>query len=516
MSSISSLYKMTSGLVAGQKGLQITAHNLSNVNTKGFSRQQVLQSDNSYLNVGVGKIGMGVKLDEIRQIRDELADFRYRRESSVLNYYSTASSAVSEIESILDEPNGTSLSESLNDFWGQTQKLATSPSGVEERLSFIQTADVLAKKINHIYDSMCDYQDNLNQQVIDMTKKINGLLDNIYKANEQVVRAEINGSNANDIRDQRNNLLDDLSQCLEITYFEDKDGNVIVKSEGMSLVEDKFVTKLELKQTISKSSFVKPVWSNTGEDLYDLSVDSNAGKENDTGQLKALLLMRGDNYASNKTSWNEIALNDKISVDSEGNGFLIPKLQKKLGTFVEDLVNLINKAFDGDGIGTHAGEKGVQVIVSIDGTGDLRPGNIKINSELLSDGGYNKLGTVPTGTNDVSDNSLINEFLNDWTKPKEWYTNSTETSKPNQKTTTLCDYYAEFVAELGTQGSLYKAKAEEQNTMVTDIDNLRMAMAGVSEDEELTNMLTYQHAYNASARIINVLDGMLETLLTAF
>ena len=142
MSSISSLTKAVSGLNAAQKGLQVTGHNIANTNTKGYTRQQLLQSDSSYLSVGTNggykmQVGLGVTCDEIRQIRNSLADKRLRTENSVLNYYQKLNTVTTDIEYMFDEPYGDTISDLLDTFWSQAQKLSTSPSGVEERKSFI-------------------------------------------------------------------------------------------------------------------------------------------------------------------------------------------------------------------------------------------------------------------------------------------------------------------------------------------------------------------------------------------
>ncbi|MDF2878743.1 MAG: flgK [Clostridia bacterium] len=129
MSSIASLGRMLSGLTTAQKGLQVTGHNLTNVNTEGYSRQQLLQHESSYLNIGSNgrlmQVGLGVTPTEIRQIRDELADRRYRTENAVLGFYQTQNASIKEIESILDEPHGESISSMLNNFWSQASSQCT-------------------------------------------------------------------------------------------------------------------------------------------------------------------------------------------------------------------------------------------------------------------------------------------------------------------------------------------------------------------------------------------------------
>ena len=537
MSSIASLGKMVSGLNAAQKGLQVTGHNITNIHTQGYTRQQLLQHETGYLTIGSNggylmQVGMGVSCTEIRQIRDELADKRLRTENSVLNYYQTLTSTMQEIEALFDEPYGDTLSDMIGDFWSQAQKLNTAPDGVEERLSFIKTAKVLISKMNDIANGFTTYQAQINKEVQNSVKNINQIIDGIRDYNEKIAMAEAMGDNANDYRDQRNLLLDELSAYGDIDYYEEADRRVLVKFEGHIVVNKMFTNKIELQQVAEGSPFSKPVWSDTKDDVYDLTDCVSTANGNDTGSLKALLITRGENYVMSDTSWDDVAINDNFSVDKAGNSYIIPKYQKLLNDYTNKLVTMVNDAFDGTGIGKYEGVKGVPVFVPINIPDNVKvpdanstpeeiaaynalliPGNIQVNPELLEEGGYNKLGTVSgDDPKNTGDNTKITAFLKEWESNIEWYKDA-GTTAPLAKTANLTNFYTEFVTELGTDNSLYRAKAEEKNIAVINIENERQSMGGVSQDEEFSNMLKYQYAYNASARVITMLDGMLDVII---
>ncbi len=573
MSSIASLGRMISGLAAAQKGLSVTAHNISNLNTEGYIRQQLLQHESNYLNVGTGQklmqVGLGTSLTEIRQIRNELADRRFRTENAVRSYYQTANTVVSEVETILDEPYGEAISKMLSSFWSQAQKLATNPSGVEERLSFLQSANVLMKKQNYIMDSLQEYQENLNTEVIKTVNRINELAKSIRDYNQDIAFEESSGEHANDLRDRRNMLLDELSQYIDITYEEQPGGKIRVKAEGRIIVDDVFVTEIDLVQAVSGSSFVKPVWKGSNESVFPFNLEITSSRGTDTGKLKALLMARGNDILRQDlldasgtvikqgTTWEDIALNDNLSVDATGNSFFIPKIMKKFEELMNSIVTAVNESFNGEGIGIHKDKLGVPVFVPIKVpptappkptepdpndpiyAGDeqayisdynnyidsyqaylktintyMTPGNIQVNPELLKDGGYNKLGTVARGTDNIGDNTLVNKFLAKWSEPIKWPLDAgTSSAEPKGKTVDFMAYYNEFVTEIGAEGSLYKGKAKEKDIVVQNVDNERFAMGGVSQDEEMTYMMRYQYAYNASARMITVLDGMMEVII---
>lgn len=560
MSSIASLGRMTSGLRAAQTGLQVTGHNIANVNTKGYTRQQALQHDSGYITIGsnggrLQQVGLGVSVSEIRQIRDEFADKRYRSENSILNFYTAKQNATAEIETILDEPHGASISGMMEDFWKQMQKLSTNPSGVEERLAFIQTADVLIKRANQIMDGFNEYQYDVNTQVKDTVKNINSMLYQIKDLNDSISLKEVNGDHANDLRDQRNALLDELSSLVDIDYYEDKDGKVVVKTEGRNLIDGPFVIEMGLKTLNNGTGFVVPTWSDTGEEVYKLNSIISSTTGDDTGKLKGLLLARGNNKADKNTSWDDIALNDQYSVDKVGNSYIIPKVQKQLDSLIHELTTVVNDTLSGMGIGDHKGAAGIPVFVpkyTTDGTPlptypkledykddtapggltalqqyeaamtkykeDIKPhlvsGNIQVNPELMQDGGYNKLGTVGSDPDNIGDNSIVTDLLDEWSKTREWPRDGNKlASSPLVKHSDFMDFYSELVSGIGAEGSEYKGKIKEKGTLVTTVDNERMAMGAVSQDEELSNMLKYQYAYNAAARMVNVLDGMMDTII---
>ena len=526
MSSISSITKAVSGLIAAQKGLQVTGHNISNMNTNGYTRQQLLQSESPYINIGhtatnTMQVGLGVTCDEIRQIRDALADKRLRTEKSVLCYYQTLNSVTQDIESMFDEPYGDTISDFLNDFWSQAQKLSTSPGEVEERMSFISAAKVLIDKINDVSNSLTDYQYHINSELETSVNRINKITAEIRILNEKISVAEVNGDHANDYRDQRNLLLDELSGYGQISYYEDESKMVSVKFEGHQVVNRGMEINIELKD-IPKSPFKKPVWSDSGDEVIrDLNEISSAANQNDAGKLKALLITRGENVANSKTTWADIALNDNFSVDVYGNAYIIPKLQKMLNEFTNQLVDTVNGSFNGMGIGTQAGKLGVKVFVAIKDDDIKRPGNVQVNPELLKNGGHNFLGTV-TRANDgsdpdsnkdnKSDNTIVKEFLSKWTTKKTWFGND-EKGEPDKKLVDFPTFFTELVTSFGADGKVYTDKAQEKNISITNIENERQSMGGVSMDEEFTYMLKYQYAYNASSRMITMLDSMLDTIV---
>lgn len=517
MSSISSLTKAVSGLQTAQKGLQVTGHNLSNIGTAGYTRQQLLQHETGYLTIGKNggyalQVGLGVSNTEIRQIRDDLADRRIRTEQSVLSYYQELTTASKEIENLFDEPYGSNIGDLMSSFWSQAEKLNTAPEQVEERLSFINSANVLINKINDIANTLVDQQYSLTTEMSDAVDSINGIIDGIAELNKIIAEEEANGANANDYRDQRNLLLDELAAYGDVSYYEEPDSRVVVKFEGHPVVMKEVVSKMEMVSQEAYGTFDIPVWIGTGTPVCRLEDKAiNAINDNATGKLKALLVARGEAIVTKDTTWSDVAIDDNRSVDKNGNNYVIPKTQMMLNELTSELTEMVNECFDGFGID---GEQGVPVFVEIRQGMGMVAGNIQVNPELLASGGYNKLGTVPdTDPTNIGDNSKVTEFLNEWGKNKDWFANSTDPAAPVSRNLTLTAFYNSVVTDIGAQTSTYSSTAEQRATSVTNIENERQSIGGVSQDEEFSNMIKYQYAYNASARMITMLDSMLDTII---
>jgi len=515
VSSMASLSRVISGLNASQTGLEVTGHNLANANTAGYVRQQVLQNDSFYMVVGRnGKdllsVGAGTDVTEIRQIRDEFLDKAYRTQISSQQFYKVQYDAVMEIETILGEVDGESFSGVLRDFWGQLQNLSTAPQDQSIRTQFIQSASVLVDKVNYIDEKLTDYQNSLNLQIKEAVGRINYLAEGIKELNEKISKYEIGGDRANDLRDQRNNLLDELAQYIEISYKEDKAGRVDVLAEGHTLVSGNLVSKITTTGIDSStvSSFIKPVWEADNSEVIRFNKPIGAEFQNDTGKLKALLLTRGNTSADYRDTKDHEAY-------KKVEPYLIPRIQAEFDRLIHDLTIEINKVLtspppsdeNGEPPKGLDGEKGVELFIAKE-TRDGKlysAGNIIINPILLDNDGYKKLGLSYDGT--VGDTQVVQELLDIWKRPNSTY-DETIAHKLNFE-----DYYSEFVTRVAEGGNKASQKMDEKQVIVTSITNNRSSISDVSTDEEMTNLIKYQHAYNASARMVNIIDSMIDTIV---
>lgn len=253
---MTSMYTGVSGLMVNQASINVTAHNISNIDTRGFTRQQILSTDFIYNRIGQGgynalKVGLGTNMASIRQVRDTFLDAQYRLELGRESFYDSQSKAVEELESLFGELEGEAFKNNLNDFWTAVSEIAKEPGNIANRGILVSTANSFLKKAGIINDQLEEYQVNLNSEIQKSVNRINEIGDSIKALNQIIVKYESAGQEANDYRDTRNNLLDELGAMVGITYKENKQGIVTVNVEGVQFVSEDQVYHMETQTTVT-------------------------------------------------------------------------------------------------------------------------------------------------------------------------------------------------------------------------------------------------------------------------
>jgi flagellar hook-associated protein 1 FlgK len=531
MSAFGTLSGATSALSASQIALTTSAHNLANVDTTGYVRQQIVFTDSNYLSIGsaaasTSSVGTGVDVSDIRQVRDEFLDASYREESSRYGFYSATSSAIDEIEVILGETEGESFADVMTDLWDSMNELSKDPSSLETRGTFIQSAAYFVERSNLIMEQFTEYQDDMNTQVSEMVDEINEIGNAIYDLNQVIVKTELSGVSANDYRDQRNLLLDELSQMVDISYNEDMYGNVTVKIEGVEFVTKTDVNEMGLDHE-DMSTLVKPVWEHLDKDVFDLDEEISTAEDNDKGSLKGFLLSRG----SSQADYTDML--DTTSYETNIEPSAIMNAQAQFDNLVNGIVTMINDMLCPN-TGTPAtldtdnapygldGSQGIELFVrdsvdrydettgyynepdTVNGVNLYSAGNISINPEILAD--YDKL-CISSSYGEDSDNTIVEAMLTAWDEEFS----SIEPGLTDELSFT--DYYEEFISIIATAGSSSDTMVDNQESLVLSIDTSRESLTGVSSEEELSNVIRFQQAYNAAAQVITVVDEMLEDII---
>ena len=315
-----SLYIGKSGLQTGQNALNTTAHNMSNADTTGYVRQQVLLGTSIYNTIKVDfkavanqQIGLGVTYSKTRQVRDYFLDQTYRKESGRCEFYTVSRDALEEIEFLLDEMNGETFQSSLDNLWTAVQELSKDPSSAVTQGLLIERCSEFLARADSVYSGIKEYQLNLNETIKQKVDTINDHAKQIKELNDKIRHIEVAGfEEANDLRDVRNQLIDELAAMANISYTEDVDGNVCIQLEGEDLVKRDVVYEIGL-DTDATTGFYTPFWIHnatwtlndagervydiTGSEVFDMEQVISSDLNTDVGSLKSTLLARGDHIA---------------------------------------------------------------------------------------------------------------------------------------------------------------------------------------------------------------------------
>ena len=602
MSLFGGLYVGKSGLQTSQNALNTVAHNLSNQNTTGYVRQQVAMTDTYYNTISTTKAisnsqtGDGVRYSEVRHIRDYFFDMKYREESGRYSFYETSYSTTLEIEDILGELDGAAFKDSLDGLWTAMEELSKTPSDSTYMSMLVSKAASFVQNATSVYQSFIEYQDNLNLQIRDAVDEINAIGTRIDELNKKISMIETGGiEKANDLRDERDLLIDTLAGYGNITYSEDANSRVTVRFNGTDFVTDAGAYKMGLQQD-DETGFYTPYWEQNaikttdghGREVLDISVahvfklsetiSTDAGT--DVGGLRALLLARGDHVAnfldlSNNATQKKLdalKLNsiDEYNKDPEGYeqkyyndniaNSLMMNIEAEFDNLVHAVVTKVNEVladncdpksgylcnddgtpmqlflkgsytpyekitdkneiqaakdsgaklyeiYDENGNGTGTYWKYVEEYDASDP--DSRKNlyncaNLKINQELVQT--PSKLGFVKEdGSTDYSLGKQLLKAFED----AEIYINPNAT-----KASSFENCYTEIVNQMSTMGNVFKDVYEYQQLAVEQAESNRQSVIGVSSDEELEHMIMYQNAYNAASRYINVINTLLDSVIS--
>ena len=558
MSLMSGLYVGATGLQTSQNSLHTTAHNLSNIETQGYVRQQTLHADMTYNNIAnapVSKmqIGLGVEYDTVRQVRDDFLDKSYRRETGRSNFYEICQETTQEIETLLGEFDGVAFQESVAGLWTSVQELAKDPSSSVTKGSFVNTAAQFLERAQAVYNGLSDYQDNLNARVLEYVDKINDLADEIHELNDKIHREEIGEQEANDLRDRRNKALDELSALGNISYYTNADGGTEVLFEGVELVARDRVFHMDTVMD-NGTGFYTPVWpQNMNAEVFIRDEEIATAYNTDIGKLKSIILARGDRranytdmnydtYAHGSYTYYDEATGKDVEEDLiPTSKSIVMKVQAELDNMVHSLMTEVNNILTDEKAVIDAGGKPkygaadelpkelfVRLGTSryeLDSSGDYvyvpedkKPShadidslytiaNMKINPDLLKTPSL--LGDGFVTKDKQVDHAKADALVEAFNTPFSSLTPDLTTEYDYR------DFYSALVGQVATEGSVYSGIVTAQQVATHNLSDSRDAIMGVSSNEELTNMIKYQNAYNAASRYITACNDMLDRLLSS-
>ena len=430
---IGNLHSARTGMSVSQASIQTTSHNINNINTPGYSRQRVEQSTKSaYSNpgynssMGPGQIGTGVQATDVIRIRNTFYDFQYRSESHNYGETSIKYQHYTNMEKIFNEPSDSAISASISDFFSSWQELSKNPNDTGAKDVVIQNAKYLSTNISNVKEKLDKLSTQAEKKLNDDVSEINDMINQIRGLNKEIKLIEGSGKTPNDLMDQRDSVIDELSHKLNIE-----------NSEVQKLINEKL------------------------ENGTEVTLDELKNIGDVSGEIQGSLDMI-----------------DKIS-----------EYTSDLKEFAKGLTKGVNNVMNGRDFDDNNVQATDQQLFIFNENGDPI---IKANEDLVN----NPKNLIMTAQ-----------------KAENMYKLKDAKITIDGENITIGNYYNNIVQKLGNETKEVIRNDSNQSKLLGEIDNLRLNVSGVSLDEEMVNLIQFQHSYNASAKVISTIDSLLDVVV---
>lgn len=616
------------GLVGNNVGMDTVGHNLTNIETEGYSRQNVnmttwvpLYEPSATHPATTGQIGSGVIAENIERIRNSAIEGRINDEQSSLSFWETKQQFLEQVEMIYNEPSDAGLRSILDAYWESWQSVSNDPSESAAREELVQRAQSVTDTVNAMYFSLRELRENADLLVYEAVTQINSKAEEIAALNVQIIKSEALGDSPNDLYDRRDLLIHELSEKANINVEWGNDNEVIVYIGAENLVQGGKVNKLQLVGNAANDGYYDVQWTDgrtvefSGGEIHGLLTVRDEDIKTAIDELDAFTVnfvsatneIHRDGFGLNVTTdvnfFEESYLSQYANGDYDFNndgavdGTAIFKVSgteevdtsKLVGTAGE--LNLGSATSNGDPISiAYAADDTIQDVIDRINQSDANvnvyvnhkdqltfkatlPGDDllpKFSIQHLEDSGNFLVGIAgilnasgADGAFDYQNVNAIEQFasptesidLTPSVHPAGWFavdsaiiadSNKVAASGAYETTgdgdpdrmlglgdntqsllmadlryksmmveseLTFGEYYQSMVANMATRSETAGTNVTRSEDVLETLENMQDQYSGVNVDEELTKMMMYQHGYNAAARLITTIDGMLETLI---
>jgi flagellar hook-associated protein 1 len=567
MSGITAVLNIASQtLSAEQLGVEVTGHNIANVNTKGYSRQAVDYVTANPVPSPYGPVGTGVKVQGIEQAFDPFITAQLNEKNSMLSDYQTRSAALEQVAAYFNETQDGGLNDILSQFFASWQSLADNPTGAGERQTLLNQGEALSDAMNSRADQLVQQRLGLLQQIGPTVNEINQHSANIAQLTQEIVAAEADGHAANDLRDQRQQEISELSQLINVrTYSTGTNTLNVTLANGLPLVQG--VVSWNLAYQVSPADTVDLTWQGPGGTTESIDTSTLSG-----GKLAALIQTRDEDIPKYQQDLDQLAKSIIVAVNNQhSQGVGLDLYSQTTGTYqVTDPTATLATALP---LGDQIVNGSLQISIDRNGTPQAA-GTIAIDPSLSLNDLVNSINTDPTLggylTASVDNNSLkiiVNSStdtfafarddshvltalgVNTFFTGDKAYTlgvNVSVLDDPNLVATgqveatgahpvgdnsnalalaalenapvgpnglTFAAAYQDLVTSLGLDAQDAGNQQTFYQGLVNQFSQMRDSVSGVSLDEEMTNLIKFQRAYQAAARLVSVADELYQTLI---
>jgi len=440
-----------------QLAMSVLGTNIANVNTPGYSRRRAAIRECREVDTGTGFVGAGAEVVDIRRVRDSLLDSLYRRHQSRVGEWSGVEDYLGKVETLMNEPGAGGLSETMGEFWAAWEDLANEPESQAVRSQLRLRAEALCETFHRLESHLRGLQANISGEVASLVDNVNRLGERLAEVNRMVQEGEVGGHEASGLRDERDRLLDELSDIANVEVEEATDGSLVIMLGSQVLVQGGTSRGIEYATDPGgRSSSCRFVWEGTD---HEVQVES--------GLLRGYLRVRDEHIEGYIANLDQLAATIVSQVNAAHSAGYGLDGSTGLDFFDPDRVTAADIGVDAaiqsslDAIAASAG--------SLQGDGQ----------NALAVAGLRSVMTMAGAS------------------------------------TTFDGYYGSLVGQIGIDSRESSSFREAEEVLVLDIESQRMATSGVSLDEEMAYLISYQHAYEAMVRVTQIVDEMMATLIGA-
>ncbi|PKO03639.1 MAG: flagellar hook-associated protein FlgK [Chloroflexi bacterium HGW-Chloroflexi-5] len=455
---LASINVALTALLSHSQATTVHAHNVANVNTPGYHRQfarvsagPAVSLSNSYYGTGIGQMGSGVYVSAIHRYAVDFYDTRYRLENQQASKWSTQSEIVAQLEASLLETSTDGLLPKIEAYFSNWQAASDNPTNTSVRRQLLDSAKELASSINTRYVQIESIRSEQDLRINQSIQEINLIAENIAGLNREISRILSIGDSPNDLLDARDVALDRLSEIAGATSFKQENGEVSVSINGHILVGGHDIYRLHTEIDPTNENLTKIVWSD-GKNMVPTS-----------GELAGVIEARDTIFEDQRTGLNALSM------------------------MLKDQVNAIH--FNGYGL-----DNSTQLNF-FEGT---NAGNFKVNDDLEN---VSKIA-LSSAVDEPGNNEIGREIFK-----------LRITGTMNSDTMTFSQYYNDQISKLGLTVQRATTNARDRSLVAQALVSQREAVTGVSLNEEAANIAKSQKAYEAAARVISVIDEMLNTVI---
>jgi len=464
-------------LYAQQAALSTTGHNVANANTTGYTRQRAeMQATNPMPQPGMqnstspAQLGTGVEVTKIVRLREDYLDVQLRGENKNLGYWEAKSDTLSKVEELLNEPTDNGLANVMDEFWKGWQELAKDPDSAAARSVLRQRGIAVTETFQHLSNSLNQIQNDLKHVIDTKRNEVNSLATQISGLNDQIGRLVPNNYEPNDLYDQRDVLIDKLSKLVPVNVVSGKNGTVDVFVGNEAIVAGNQAKTLEIDFD-STTGLVDPTKIQIAGNTVTL----------ESGELLGRI--------------------ESFGIVDGGSKSTIPNVKSKLDELARVFAESVNDAH----------QKGMN-LENILGTSSERldffigdtAGNLGVNPNIMQ-----SLNLIAAAMEEAPGQSSSGNGKNAQTIADLKFEGLPFTGS----TTTADDFYRNIIGQLGIDTQESRRMQDNSEVIVQQVENRRLSVSGVSLDEEMTNMIRFQQAYNAAARYVTVMDQCLDKVI---